>query len=123
MGDPSGIVDAGRWSQSDNNMGRLLRPFIESGELSVICECTSEAVSRTQRSEPGFCDAFQRIDVPEAGPELAMAILDDAATRLEQRHGVRVEPGARQAAFELTRRFEPYRAFPGKGVRLLEDVV
>jgi hypothetical protein len=26
LGDPGGIVDAGRWSESDNNLGRILRP-------------------------------------------------------------------------------------------------
>ena len=123
MGDPVGIIDAGRWSKSDNNMARLLRPFLESGEISIVCECTPEGLARAQRDEPGFTDAFQRIDVPEADAELAARILDDAAARLEARHQVRVEPGARGAAIDLTRRFEPYRAFPGKAVRLLEDVV
>jgi molybdopterin-guanine dinucleotide biosynthesis protein len=34
MGDPAGIVDAGKWSESDNNLGRHLRPYVESGDLT-----------------------------------------------------------------------------------------
>ena len=67
----SPILDAGRWSQSDNNVGRLLRPFIESGELTIICECTPEGLAAARRMEPSFIDAFQRIDVDEPRRELA----------------------------------------------------
>ena len=42
MADPNEILDAGRWSGSDNNMGRFLRPYMESGELTIICECAPE---------------------------------------------------------------------------------
>jgi hypothetical protein len=42
MGDPVGIVDAGRWSESSNNLSRFLRPYIESGEVTLVCECTIE---------------------------------------------------------------------------------
>ena len=36
MGDPVGIVDAGRWSRSDNNVSRYLRPYVESGEITIV---------------------------------------------------------------------------------------
>src|SRR5206468_12387061 len=65
MGDPAGIVDAGRWSRSDNNVARFLRPYVESGELSLICECTLEVLAAARKSEPSFVDAFHRVDVPE----------------------------------------------------------
>ena len=42
MGDPVGIIDAGRWAKSDNNVSRFLRPFVESGEITLVCECTIE---------------------------------------------------------------------------------
>ena len=60
MGDPIGIVDAGRWSKSDNNVSRYLRPFMESGELTVMCECTTEQLAAVQRKEPSFVDTSQR---------------------------------------------------------------
>jgi hypothetical protein len=121
MEDPGGIADAGRWSQSDNNASRYLRPYIERGELTVVCECTAERLAAVQRTEPSFVDAFHRLDVPEPGLDEARAIARAAAGRIANAAGVRFDPGAIDAAVSLTRRFEPYKGFPGKAVRLLEE--
>jgi protein subunit release factor A len=123
MGDPGGILDAGRWSESDNNLGRLLKPHLESGELTVICECTADEFAAAHRKEPSFMDAFHRVDLPEPSVAETKSILERAATRLEQSQGVSIQPPAIAAAIELTRRFQPYRGFPGKAVRLLEESV
>ena len=70
MADPNEILDAGRWSGSDNNMGRFLRPYMESGELTIICECAPEGFDAGMKVEPSFMAAFRRIDVPETDEEL-----------------------------------------------------
>jgi ATP-dependent Clp protease ATP-binding subunit ClpC len=121
MGDPGGIVDAGRWSESDNNLGRFLRTYLESGELTLVCECTPEQLAPVHKKEPSFIDAFYRVDVPEPTGEQAAEILLAAARRIHDRQGISFSPDALPGALELTRRFEPYRAFPGKAVRLLEE--
>jgi ATP-dependent Clp protease ATP-binding subunit ClpA len=123
MGDPSAILDAGRWSESSNNLGRFLRTYVESGEISIICEATEEIVAAAHRQEPSFVDVFQRVDVPEPKPDEALAILQDAAARLAHRMAVPIDESAVGAAVELTRRYEPYRSLPGKAVHLLEEAV
>jgi hypothetical protein len=123
MGDPVGIIDAGRWAKSDNNLSRFLRPYVESGELSLICECTPGVFAAAHRSEPSFVDAFHRVDVPEPGVEAAAEILVDAGRRFEERQEIEIDDDALRAALELTQRFEPYRALPGKALRLLDEVV
>jgi ATP-dependent Clp protease ATP-binding subunit ClpC len=123
MGDPVAIVDAGRWSGSDNNLSRFLRPYVESGDVSLICECTQEQFAAVHKREPSFVDAFHRIDVTEPGLEAATEILLEAGRRLEDGQGVEIDRDAIAAAVELTRRFEPYRALPGKAVDLLDEVV
>jgi len=123
MGDPVAIVDAGRWSQSDNNASRYLRPYVESGDITIVCECTEEQLAAAQKKEPSFVDAFHRIDVPEPTRTETTQITRAAADRLAEAAGVEVDDDAIAAAVELTQRFEPYRSFPGKCVRLLEDAV
>ncbi len=123
MGDPVAIVDAGRWSESSNNLSRVLRPAIESGELSVICETTADALSAVTAKEPSFVEAFHRVDLQEPVGDVVSRILEASADRMSAAHGIEFDPGASVAAIELTRRFEPYAALPGKAVRLLEDVV
>jgi ATP-dependent Clp protease ATP-binding subunit ClpC len=121
MGDPAGILDAGRWSQSDNNLSRLLRPHMERGALTLICECTAEALAAARLQEPSFIDAFHRVDVSEPGVEETREILSAAARRFGDAHTVAADDAALASMIELTRRFEPYRGFPGKAVRLLEE--
>jgi ATP-dependent Clp protease ATP-binding subunit ClpC len=123
MGDPVGIIDAGRWSESSNNLGRLLQPAIESGEISVICECSQEALAAVAKKEPGFLEAFHRIEMREPSAADASQIVLAAAGRLAAAHGVEFDESAVIAAIELTTRFETYTALPGKAVRLLEEVV
>ena len=121
MGDPAGIVDAGRWSRSDNNLARFLRTYIESGEITVICESSPEVLAATHKKEPSFVDAFHRVEVPEPSPEQAAEILRAAAGRVGARLGLTVDESAIGASIELTRRFEPYRSLPGKALHLLEE--
>src|SRR5262249_13389409 len=121
MGDPVAIVDAGRWSESDNNIARFLRTYVETGEITVICEATQDTLTAAHVKEPSFVDAFHRIDVGEPPPEQALDILRDAAARLGDRLSVAIDETAVAAAVGLTRRYEPYRSLPGKAVHLLEE--
>ena len=122
MGDPYAIAVAGRWSGSDNNMSRFLRGYIESGEISVVCETTPEGFASTARLEPSFMHAFVRIDVPPTDEPDTLAILQAAARRVEVARNLRVTTDALQAVLDLTRRFLPYRAFPGKAAAFLETM-
>ena len=123
MDDPMPILDAGRWSQSDNNVSRFLRPYMESGDISIICETTAEGLAAVRLKEPSFVEAFHRIDVPEPSLELTRSLCAAVAERLGTASGIAVVQDAVEAAVELTRRFEPYRAFPGKAIAALEETV
>ena len=123
MGDPAGIVDAGRWSESENNVSRFLRPYLESGDITIICESDPDQLAAVHRKEPSFIDAFQRVDITEPAADEVRLITTAAASRLAQATSTEVAEGAVEAAIELTHRYEPYRGFPGKAIRLLEDAV
>jgi ATP-dependent Clp protease ATP-binding subunit ClpA len=123
MGDPVGIIDAGRWSKSDNNFSRQLRPYVESGDVTLLCEATADQVAAAAKQEPSFINAFHRIEVPEPTREESRQILAAAAGRLAEKASLSLEAEAIDAAVDLTGRFEPYRSFPGKAIRLFEDAV
>src|SRR4051794_20408728 len=123
MGAPVEIANAGRFTGNDNNLARYLRPYVESGDLTLVCESTADQLVAAQRRDPSFVRAFHRVDVVEPTIDEARDIAAAAAARLGETATLDIEPDAVDAAVGLTARFEPYRSFPGKAVRLLEDAV
>ncbi|MEB3231409.1 MAG: AAA family ATPase [Leptolyngbyaceae bacterium] len=123
MGSPNGILDAGRWSESDNNMGRFLRPYMESGAITVICECSSDEYDVAEKLEPSFMRAMQRLDLLEPTVVETTTIIQQATQHLMTDHAVRFEPAVVETVMNLTRRFLPYQAFPGKAVKLLQQMI
>ncbi|NET47441.1 MAG: ATP-dependent Clp protease ATP-binding subunit [Merismopedia sp. SIO2A8] len=123
MGNPNEILDAGRWSESDNNMGRFLRPYMESGDITLICECDRDQYEAALKQEPSFIHVMQRLDIPEPSVTEAATIVQQATHHLTRLHNVLIEPDGVQTAMTLTQRFLPYEAFPGKAIRLLRQMV
>lgn len=121
--DLAGLLEIGRWSKSDNNVAQALKPHIASGEVVIIGESSPERALMGERLGADFMNLFRRIDVPAMSEEESLSVLSNVARDLEREYDVRIEPSATEAATQLARRFQPYRAFPGKAIRLLEEAV
>jgi ATP-dependent Clp protease ATP-binding subunit ClpC len=122
-----GIRDAGRASDKADGFATLIRPYLERQDVTLLGETTPENfVSGPHRSrgladEYSLMKCFNVISVDETSPEATRGILVGVSRQLQRAHHVRIEPSAIERGLELTRRFLPYRAFPGKAVRLLEE--
>src|SRR5690242_12053349 len=121
------LRDAGRASDKADGFSNFLRPYLERGEIVVIGECTpetfagSEHGARALADDPSLMKHFTVVRVEEPDREVTKGILVAVARDLQRAHHVRVEPAAIERALELTRRFLPYAAFPGKAKRLLDE--
>lgn len=118
--DVMGLIEAGRWSKGDENMAQLLKPFIADGTVVLIGECTPERYRVGENRDPGFLRLFRAFALDETNEAATLGILSKVAANLEREFNLRIEPGATEAAVELTRRFQPYRALPGKATAFLE---
>lgn len=123
VNDLPGLLEIGRWSKSDNNVGQALRPYVASGEVTIIGESTPDRLVMGERMGASFMNLFRYVDIPPMSEEESLSVLGNVARDLEQEYDVRVDPGAVEASTQLSRRFLPYRSFPGKSVRLLEEAV
>lgn len=121
MGDPLAIISSGRSEKSEHNMARALRPALERGDITAICECTPEAYETAKKLEPSFVRAFQRIDVSEPDPTATLRIAESEVRRISERESVEIEDAAVTTAIHLTSKFLPYLAQPGKSVQLLDS--
>ncbi len=119
--DIAGLADAGRWAKSDENMAQFLKPYLQSGDVVVVGESTPERLRYTDRLTPGFVSQFRSVPVEPPGTDDTLSILTSVSRRIEKDEPVRLQPAALEATVELTTRFMPYRAQPGKAIRLLEQ--
>lgn len=122
MDDVMALIETGRTSKGDDNMAQFLKPYLADGTVVLIGETTPERYRVGENRDCGFVRQFRTIPLEPTEEEATLSILGTVAMGLERQFSVRIEPGANEAALELTRRFQPYRAFPGKAVSLLEQV-
>jgi ATP-dependent Clp protease ATP-binding subunit ClpA/protein subunit release factor B len=120
--DLASLIEVGRTSKGDDNMAQFLKPFLADGTAVIVGESTPERYRVGENRDPGFMRLFRTLNVEETPEEETLSILGSVAGALEREFRLRIEPGASEAALELTRRFQPYRAFPGKAVGFLERV-
>jgi ATP-dependent Clp protease ATP-binding subunit ClpA len=122
-----GLRDAGRASDKADGFSSLVRPYLERHDVILLGESTEENYhtgSGRQRGladEPSLMKWFNVIRVEPTSPERTRPILVAVARGLQRAHKVRIEAAALDRALELTRRYLPYQAFPGKAVRLLDE--
>src|SRR5262249_16694641 len=70
---------------------------------------------------PSFMNLFRTIQVEPMIEEETRSVLSNVARDLERELDLRIDPTAIDSSVELSRRFLPYRSFPGKAIRLLEE--
>jgi ATP-dependent Clp protease ATP-binding subunit ClpA/protein subunit release factor A len=118
-------LGAGRTSNSEDNVWDAMAPLVERQELTLLCECQPEVVRTLQRRAPGMLDRFFRLDVRPLDDEQTLAVLLSHARKISE--GLPMEErwgeDATRRVREVTDRFQPYRAQPGKGIALMDRVV
>lgn len=119
--DLPGLLEVGRWSKSDSNVGLALRPHLASGEVTILGEALPDRATLGDTLGPSFMNVFRRLEIPPMAEEEALAVLGNVARDLEREFNIRILPEANSVAAQVTRRFLRYRAFPGKAIRLLEE--
>lgn len=120
--DVAALAEAGRWSKGDENMAEFLKPHLLSGDVVLIGETNPERLRRLEQLAPGFAAQLRTIEVAPPGETDTLSILAALARELERAEDLRIEPSALEAAVELTTRFMPYRAQPGKSIALIEQL-
>ena len=95
----------------------LLRPYVESGEVSLICESTPEEFAAAHGGSRASSTRSTASTCPSRARTTRARSLIAAGRGSRPSQGVEIDREAIAAALELTRRFEPYRALPGKAVR------
>ncbi|HLJ81330.1 MAG TPA: AAA family ATPase, partial [Ktedonobacterales bacterium] len=110
-----------------DGFSNVIRPYLERKDLVLLGETTQESYTaagygaRALADDTSLLKLFTVIPVEEPAREATKSILRAVARDLERSRKVNFDAAAIDRALELTRRFLPYQAFPGKATRLLEE--
>ncbi|WP_437928185.1 AAA family ATPase [Sorangium sp. So ce291] len=106
------------------DLAGAMRPYLDEGRVRVVCELRDDRLDALEGRHWAFFAGLSRIRVdPLSAADTRKALAERAA------HDARVEPhrptvagDALTALIDLAERYLPYSAFPGKAVRLYEDL-
>lgn len=122
--DDFGALFADRPGEGGVDLGGAMRRHVVDGRVRVVGELTAVALDRAERRDVSLIGAMSRVHVAATDPATTIAACEAwiALWRRTQPHKPQIAVPVAAAAVELARRFLPYRAFPGKAVRLLEEL-
>ncbi|HTR55836.1 MAG TPA: AAA family ATPase [Kofleriaceae bacterium] len=122
--DDFGALFADRPAEGGIDLGAALRRHVVDGRVRVVGELTATALDRAERRDVSLIGAMLRVQVAPTDEPTSIAAGRAWAEHWKrtQPHRAQIAPETVPTAVDLARRYLPYRAFPGKVVRLLEEL-
>ncbi|MBA2538578.1 MAG: ATP-dependent Clp protease ATP-binding subunit, partial [Deltaproteobacteria bacterium] len=122
--DDFGALFADRPAEGGVELGAAMRRHVVDGRVRVIGELTAVALDRAERRDVSLIGSMLRVTVPATDVPTTIAACNAWAAywKRTQPQRPQIAPEAVPTAVELAKRYLPYRAFPGKAVRLLEEL-
>ncbi len=101
-----------------------MRPWLESARVRVVGEVQSDTLERIEARNVAFFSCFGRVRLEPLSEAQARQILIELGSHdsLKKSPLPSLEPEAIDAIVELARRYLPYESFPGKAVRLANEI-
>jgi len=122
--DDFGALFSDKPEEGGVDVASAMRRFVAGGRVRVIGEITPTQLERAERRDVALLAAMTKLRVEPLEPAATIDVL-----RARCAAWARAEPGRPTVAedalapiVELARRYLPYRAFPGKAVRFLEEL-
>jgi ATP-dependent Clp protease ATP-binding subunit ClpC len=110
-------------SPTVRDLAESLKPALARGEIACIGATTAEEYQAHLESETALARRFTEIPVEPMDPSAVHAVLVAVRDRLAKLRGIAVTDEALSELVALATQFLPNRAFPDKGVDLIEQSV
>ncbi len=122
------LMQAGQTVQSESSVGTFLGPYVESGELLIVGECTPEAYRRGFEGHPSLKRLFPAIDIEEPSAVSAEEVVRDVARQtaeaIARSQSVQIvfDELVLHRVLELAGIYFSGQSLPGRAIELLEQV-
>jgi len=112
----------GQSRESERSLADFFRGPLARRELTIVGECTPEALRHLEQEAPSFAALFTPLHVQEATPGEAFRLMLREARALEQRHPIAIGPHALRSILDVGGALLSARALPGKAMDLLREL-
>ncbi|MGR3220143.1 MAG: AAA family ATPase [Candidatus Anammoxibacter sp.] len=113
------LVGAGS-TEGSSGAEDILKPALARGDFPCIGATTYEGFEILCK-HPAFTRRFQKLDIPPAGENEAVIVLQGVKHIFEKHHEVEITDDAINAAVRLSEKYIRSQFLPGKAVRLLDS--
>jgi ATP-dependent Clp protease ATP-binding subunit ClpC len=106
------------------DMAGAMKPWLDDGKVRLVGELPEARAELTESRHVGFFSCLSRVRVEAMSAAQARDVLHAHAAhdRKHEPHKVQVDAAALAPIVDLAERYLPYEAFPGKAVRLYEEL-
>lgn len=113
--------------QPDNKPGiidisGIISSYLNMPQFHFIGITTYEGLHENIERNSSILSLFEKIEVSELGEKETAMILEDASLEIERKYKIVVPYPAIREIISLTKRYMPNKAFPEKGLKVLDDV-
>ncbi len=117
-----GMFYAGQTSQSDLNVARVIKPFVERRDVRLVAEITPEALRVLREMDRGMADLFHVLPVEEPDLPTTRRMLVSHMRTLEDHQRCQFDVEVLPAVVDLARRYVRESSFPGKAADLVGQI-
>ncbi len=115
------LIRAGTGSVSES-IAMFFIPYLQRSELRMVAEATPAELDACRRLLPGLADLFQILPLQPFSREQAVRVLNRVTTTHARNRKIEIGTDLAGMTHRLFRRFQPYRAFPGKSVAFINEL-
>lgn len=107
------------------DMASIIRPYIAQGRVRLLAEASAVQLEHHEKHHVGFFAHLHRVQVEPLDAATTRVALTRRIELDERRTDRRVamDPNAVETLVELAERYLSYESFPGKAIRLYEELV
>ncbi len=122
---PNDLLGAGAHSKSDENFADFFKPYLHRGQLTMVAECTDEALKNGLTSDPGFLRLFRQVDVPDMSRSETLEVLRRRTDQMQTRgeRSVAADEQCLEALIDFAESFYTRSRNPGRSCDLQDALV
>lgn len=107
----------------ESSVAAFFLPFMQQSQVQLVGEVTPQELDKMRQLLPDFVQSFRLVQVKPLDENQVQNIFDLFADHCAKRLKVNIQQDALNLSFRLLKRYIPYEAFPGKGIKFLSKCV